>query len=226
MNNVQVSVTQLDAVGRITLPLATGPRHVHCYLVDGTLFDTGIGLDPPPWRDLGIERIAITHFHPDHVGGAEAAAAESGAPVYQGGLDYAQCERVWGSTDWPERIADWFATASPRRFARSSVSPFIRSDWLVQGSEMDGWTVLRLPGRRPPGLPRPASGARSRERGYPLGHARRCQSGPASRACVGPGERSGTRQGARGVISTTGELDNDNGHCADRTASVCRRLRP
>ena len=85
MTNVQVSVTQLDAVGRITLPLATGPRHVHCYLVDGTLFDTGIGLEPPPWRELGIERIAITHFHPDHVGGAEAAAAESGAAVYQGG---------------------------------------------------------------------------------------------------------------------------------------------
>src|SRR4051812_20312295 len=110
MTNVQVSVTQLDAVGRITLPLATGPRHVHCYLVDGTLFDPGIGLEAPPWGELGIERIAITHFHPDHVGGAEAAAAESGAAVYQGGLDYAQCERVWGSTDWPERIADWFVT--------------------------------------------------------------------------------------------------------------------
>src|SRR6266498_3428995 len=109
MTKAQVSVTQLDAsVGRVTLPLPTGPRHVHCYLVAGTLFDAGLGLEAPPWRELGIERIAMTHFHPDHVGGAEAAAEESGATVYQGGLDYAQCERVWGSNDWPERIAHWF----------------------------------------------------------------------------------------------------------------------
>jgi glyoxylase-like metal-dependent hydrolase (beta-lactamase superfamily II) len=157
MTNVQVSVTQLDAVGRITLPLATGPRHVHCYLVDGTLFDTGIGLEAPPWRELEIERIAITHFHPDHVGGAEAAAAESGAVVYQGGLDYAQCERVWGSTDWPERIADWFVTHGvPEPITRELIeqghafASFIRfardPELLYEGSELDGWTVLELPG--------------------------------------------------------------------------------
>jgi glyoxylase-like metal-dependent hydrolase (beta-lactamase superfamily II) len=158
MTNVQVSVTQLDAgVGRITLPLATGPRHVHCYLVDGTLFDTGIGLEAPPWRELAIERIAITHFHPDHVGGAEAAAAESGAAVYQGGLDYAQCERVWGSTDWPERIADWFVTHGvPEPITRELIeqghafASFIRfarnPELLYEGSELDGWTVLELPG--------------------------------------------------------------------------------
>ena len=63
-------------VTRITLPLPTGPKHVHCYVIDGTLFDTGIGLGEPHWDELGIERIAITHFHPDHVGGAEAAAED------------------------------------------------------------------------------------------------------------------------------------------------------
>ena len=45
-------------------------------------------------------------MHPDHVGGAEAAAEATGAPVLQGRLDYAQCERVWGTDDWPERIAE------------------------------------------------------------------------------------------------------------------------
>jgi len=157
MTNAQVSVTYLDAVGRITLPLPTGPRHVHCYLVDGTLFDTGIGLEAPPWRELGIERIAITHFHPDHVGGAEAASAESGAVVYQGGLDYAQCERVWGSTDWPERIADWFVTHGvPEPITRELIeqghafASFIRfarnPELLYEGTDLDGWTVLELPG--------------------------------------------------------------------------------
>src|SRR6266540_174118 len=134
MTNAEVSVTELDAgVRRITLRLPTGPRHVHCYIVDGTLFDTGLGPEAPPWHELGVERIAITHFHPDHVGGAEAAAAATGATVYQGGLDYAQCERVWGSHDWPERMAAWFLThGAPEPIAAQLIeqghafAPFIR----------------------------------------------------------------------------------------------------
>src|SRR2546430_17209812 len=98
----------VHGIGRLTLPLPTGPRHVHCYVVDETLFDTGLGLGEIDWSGLGIERVAITHFHPDHVGGATAAASDTGATVHQGALDYAQWERVWGSTDWPERMAAWF----------------------------------------------------------------------------------------------------------------------
>jgi glyoxylase-like metal-dependent hydrolase (beta-lactamase superfamily II) len=130
---------------------------VHCYVIDGTLFDTGLGLEPPAWSELGIERIAITHFHPDHVGGAERAMLETGAPVYQGALDYAQCERVWGSNDWPERIADWFLTHGvPVPIAHELIeqghvfASFVRfardPELLYEGSELDGWTVVELPG--------------------------------------------------------------------------------
>jgi glyoxylase-like metal-dependent hydrolase (beta-lactamase superfamily II) len=150
-------------IRRITLPLPTGPRHVHCYLLEGEsgsiLVDTGLGVgDEPPWRDLrDLAAIAITHFHPDHVGGAEHAARVTGAPVHQGALDYAQCERVWGTADWPDRIAAWFVrNGVPQPVADELVeqghayAPFIRYSRnprrLWEGDEVDGWDVVELPG--------------------------------------------------------------------------------
>jgi glyoxylase-like metal-dependent hydrolase (beta-lactamase superfamily II) len=153
----QVFVQLEDDIQRLTLPLPTGPKHVHCYLADGTLFDTGLGLGDAPWGSVEVERIAITHFHPDHVGGAAAAAKATGAPVYQGGLDYAQCERVWGSDDWPERIAAWFVRHGvPMDVTEDLIvqghafAPFIRyaidPELLYEGNEVDGWQALDLPG--------------------------------------------------------------------------------
>jgi glyoxylase-like metal-dependent hydrolase (beta-lactamase superfamily II) len=156
-------VTIEPGIRRLTLPLATGPRHVHCYLLDGDdgsiLVDTGLGLgDEAPWELVDeVAAIAITHFHPDHVGGAERAAARTGAPVHQGALDYAQCERVWGSADWPDRIAGWFVrNGVPRPVADELIeqghayAPFIRfardPARLREGDRVGGWEVLELPG--------------------------------------------------------------------------------
>ena len=153
----QAFVRLEDGIQRLTLPLPTGPKHVHCYLADGTLFDTGLGVGEAPWQSAAIARIAITHFHPDHVGGAAAAVEATGAPVFQGGLDYAQCERVWGSSDWPERIASWFSTHGvPAEVVEDLIvqghafAPFIRyaldPELLYEGSELAGWQVVELPG--------------------------------------------------------------------------------
>lgn len=153
----QTFVRLENGIERLTLPLPTGPKHVHCYLVEGTLFDTGLGLGDAPWSRLDVQRIAVTHFHPDHVGGAAAAAAATGAPVFQGALDYAQCERVWGSRDWPERIAAWFVRHGvPPHVANELIeqghafAPFIRyaldPELLYEGSELAGWQVVELPG--------------------------------------------------------------------------------
>ena len=152
---------------RVTLPLPTGPRHVHCYLLRGadgwTLVDTGLGLMETPWEEIlaqvdgPVVRIFITHMHPDHVGGAEAAAMATGAVVIQGRLDYAQCERVWGSTDWPERIAEWFLDHGvPLQVAEELIesghvfADFVRFAWnpapVEPGDEVDGWRVLATPG--------------------------------------------------------------------------------
>jgi glyoxylase-like metal-dependent hydrolase (beta-lactamase superfamily II) len=152
---------------RLTLPLPSGPRHVHCYFLRGddgwTLIDTGLGLMETPWDEIltqldgPVARIFITHMHPDHVGGAEAAAAATGAPVFQGRLDYAQCEQVWGSDDWPEQIAAWFLRHGvPPEVADELIesghvfADFVRFAWnpaLVDpGDELDGWRIHATPG--------------------------------------------------------------------------------
>jgi glyoxylase-like metal-dependent hydrolase (beta-lactamase superfamily II) len=155
--------TFAEGVGRITLPLPTGPRHVHCYLLRGEtgriLVDTGLGLagEDPPWEDLGAASILLTHMHPDHVGGAQHAAEATGAPVHQLELDYEQCVRVWGSPDWPERMAAWFRLHGvPADVADELISqghaaaPFIRfvrePRLLREGDSLDGWEVVWLPG--------------------------------------------------------------------------------
>ncbi|HEY7208180.1 MAG TPA: MBL fold metallo-hydrolase [Gaiellaceae bacterium] len=150
-----------SGVIRVTFPMPTGPRHVHCYLVAGergqTLVDTGLGLGEWPELPAPPDRIFITHFHPDHVGGAERAAAETGAPVLQGRLDYAQCARVWGSDDWPLRIAEWFTlNGVPDDVLRDLLerghvyASFIRFAWDPEpadpGDRIDGWEVVASPG--------------------------------------------------------------------------------
>ena len=154
---------------RVTFPLPTGPRHVHCYLVradDGWLLvDTGLGQPPGEhrWEEIRaaiggeLAGIVITHFHPDHVGGAERAAEITGAPVHQGELDYAQCELVWGSPDWPDRIAAWFVrNGVPRVVAHELIelghafAPFVRyardPRLLRAGDRVGGWEVVAMPG--------------------------------------------------------------------------------
>ena len=117
---------------RVTLPLPSGPRHVHCFLLRGddgwTLVDTGLGLLEPTWEEIlaqvdgPVARIFITHMHPDHVGGAEAAAQATGAPVFQ-----------------EELIESGHVFADFVRFAWNPT--------LVEaGDSIDGWEVLASPG--------------------------------------------------------------------------------
>ncbi|HZO62179.1 MAG TPA: MBL fold metallo-hydrolase [Gaiellaceae bacterium] len=164
-----VPVQVAEDVLRVTYPMPMSPGHVHGYLLaagDGyVLVDTGLGLpdlaerwaELAPRIDRPVETIVITHFHPDHVGGAAAAAEATGASVHQGALDYEQCEKVWGGEDWGPRIADWFHLhgAPPEATAElleagSVYRPFVgfaRDPGLLhEGDEIAGWHVVELPG--------------------------------------------------------------------------------
>jgi glyoxylase-like metal-dependent hydrolase (beta-lactamase superfamily II) len=135
-------------------------------VVDGEegrlLVDTGLalpGLDDFFRAELDgpVDRIVITHFHPDHVWGGQIAREVTGAPIHQGRLDYEQCVQVWGSPDWPERIADWFRLHGvPAEMTETMLErdrealPLIRFDHdprlLDEGDRVDGWDVVALPG--------------------------------------------------------------------------------
>lgn len=163
------SVEIADDIVRLTYPMPMSPGHVHGYLLpaeDGyVLVDTGLGLpdlagrwdEVLPTLARPLAAIVITHFHPDHVGGTRDVVELTGVPVYQGALDYAQCEKVWGSDDWGPRIADWFHVngAPPEATAElleagSVYRPFIRfardPHLLHEGDEVAGWRVGDFPG--------------------------------------------------------------------------------
>ena len=167
------SVLRMDelvaGIRRVTLPLPTRPGHVHAYLLPGEdgwiVVDTGVGTPDAKeaWRaelECAGGRVAavfVTHFHPDHVGAAADLHELTGAPVYEGTLDYAQCELVWGNPNWSERIRYWFQLhgvpddVTSELVGQSALyRPFIRyqrDPVLVEaGEHLDGWELVAAPG--------------------------------------------------------------------------------
>lgn len=154
----------------MTFALPLGIDHVHCYLLPGsgggwTVVDTGLGLPDAGERwartldELGaaVERIVITHFHPDHVGAAADVAALTGAPVLQGADDYDQCLRTWGELRDEERMPAYLhehgVPAREVESFREEAAAFVRlvrfargPELLTAGDQVDGWEVLHLPG--------------------------------------------------------------------------------
>ena len=156
-------------IRRLTFPLPLGIGHVHCYLLPGsdgwTLVDTGLGLPDAESRwapvleelDAPVARIVVTHFHPGPRGRRRGCAGTDRGAVLQGAHDYDQCEAVWGSSDWSERLAEYLqahglpeAQATELRHESRLFAPFVRfardPERLTEGDEVDGWTVLELPG--------------------------------------------------------------------------------
>ena len=174
MTPVEAEVSEpVEGIRRLTFHLPMGFEHVHCWFVRGAgggwiLVDTALAVPgvEPLWRaalaelDGPVEKILVTHYHPDHVGGAALVAELTGAPVYQGQRDFDDCLVAWtdpGASDrlgvllarhgFPKELADE-ARAVRRRVW--SVVRFCSDPVLVEpGDEIDGWGVVHLPGHAP-----------------------------------------------------------------------------
>jgi glyoxylase-like metal-dependent hydrolase (beta-lactamase superfamily II) len=159
-----------DGIRRVTFALPLGIDHVHCYFLragDGswTLVDTGLGRSDPEavWAPLlaeldgPVERIVVTHLHPDHLGGSADVAALTGATVYQGRLDHEQALGVWGGRHEPELGLEHLrrhglpdeqvaGLAEEGRRLRTRVRLVRDPELLDEGDRIDGWEVFVLPG--------------------------------------------------------------------------------
>ncbi|MDX6449423.1 MAG: hypothetical protein QOD08_1886 [Gaiellaceae bacterium] len=159
-----------DGILRVTFALPLGIDHVHCYLLrdgDGTwtIVDTGLGLPgaAEAWGevvrqlDSPVGRIVISHFHPDHVGAAAIVAELTGAPVYQGAIDHAQCVRAWGRERSLDRLTAFMVEhglpsgdAEAFRADSEKLAGYVQvvddPELLEPGERIDGWEILHLPG--------------------------------------------------------------------------------
>jgi glyoxylase-like metal-dependent hydrolase (beta-lactamase superfamily II) len=156
-------------VRRVTFSIPFGIDHVHCYLLRSSsggwiLVDTGLGTRDPEakWRpvldelDGPIERIVVTHMHPDHVGGARDVHEVTGAPVLQGREDYDQCARAWGQRDAGAFVRYWTEQGMPPSYVEGIAKEsgrlvdavhWVRDPELLDaGDEIDGWRVEVLRG--------------------------------------------------------------------------------
>ncbi|HEX6989965.1 MAG TPA: MBL fold metallo-hydrolase, partial [Bacillota bacterium] len=96
----------------IPIPIPSPLAQVNCYLARGshgwTVVDTGFhtpeaeGAWTRALRRLGItwkdiERIVVTHYHPDHFGAAGWLQQKTGAPVLMHAAEAATARWVWAT---------------------------------------------------------------------------------------------------------------------------------
>jgi glyoxylase-like metal-dependent hydrolase (beta-lactamase superfamily II) len=114
-----------DRIHRICLPLPFSLKQVSAYVVESdsrlTLIDTGLHTEETGkawqkffqnhhWTWEQVEKIIITHYHPDHYGFAGVLQQWSGAPVYMAEKEYNQIQRFWNrSTGDSVMVSAFFA---------------------------------------------------------------------------------------------------------------------
>jgi len=161
-----------DGVFRITHPLPWALDHIHCYALASpngwTIVDCGLGTRGTleHWQGVldglgrDVQRIVITHYHPDHLGAAAALSELTGpAEVVQGELDARLAEKAWGpQADGSAFEAYLRSHGMPGDVAAASASAEVRlpvrtveaTRLVGEGDEVEAageiFDVLHLPG--------------------------------------------------------------------------------
>jgi len=133
----------VEGVYQLKLPVPFPLRFVSVYLIEGedgwTLVDTGY--DYPPtyeaWEtgaagvgcDLGsdISRIVVTHFHPDHLGGARWLQERSGAPVWMMEEEIPFSRKLWGDVEGRVSFVEYLIRHGMPREAAGPAAAAMRS---------------------------------------------------------------------------------------------------
>lgn len=128
-----------EGVYQLKLPVPLPLKFVSVYLIVGDdgwiIVDTGyhypetyevwesgaaaVGCD----LDRDVARIVVTHFHPDHLGGARWLQERSGAPVYMLEEEISSSRALWGGETYATPFVDHLARhGMPRELAASAAT--------------------------------------------------------------------------------------------------------
>ncbi|MBD1370878.1 MBL fold metallo-hydrolase [Hazenella sp. IB182357] len=161
----------------VQLPLPFALKIINAFLIKGkngyTIIDTGLHIqeDVDKWEEvqsqLGfkwdeVEKIVLTHYHPDHYGLAGTLQAWTGAPVYLSETDYKHAQLFLSDNgDMPEAMASFFSRhglevefvekipahlRSYHRFAEPHPSPsFIKAGDTIYLGDYE-YQILHTPG--------------------------------------------------------------------------------
>ena len=128
-----------EGIYQLKLPVPLPLRFVSVYLVEDengwTIIDAGYAYPPTyeTWErgasevgcDLSndVARIVVTHFHPDHLGGARWLQERSGAPVYMLEEEIHFSRRLWGGVEGRGAFVEYLARhGMPHEMAESAAA--------------------------------------------------------------------------------------------------------
>lgn len=135
IHSMKESVTMLNTldlgIKKVTIPLPFALDHVHCFLTAGengwTMIDTGLHQDKTAaiWKEaIGeepLERIILTHLHPDHVGYAGTLQQKTGAHVWMTERDSNDLSKIWESNALPELEKTYQEAAVPKEISQNII---------------------------------------------------------------------------------------------------------
>jgi glyoxylase-like metal-dependent hydrolase (beta-lactamase superfamily II) len=120
-------LTQISPdIYQLRLPLPFALNHVNCYLLQGkegwTIIDTGLNIPEARalWEETfetfnigpdDIDKIVLTHVHPDHYGLAGWLQKWSGASIWMSPREAELARQIWGKDNLPHALLDLFHRA-------------------------------------------------------------------------------------------------------------------